>query len=112
MVFSLTLVILASRYFRRHQITLPVICDIHQKFNQKEVELLNSVTFPECKAKGKQNPNICWKRLVIPVQTATFERGNSCLNRIMTDQRCSLAVKTAETLMHISTSGGSAEEYD
>lgn len=40
--------------------------------------------------------------LVIPVQTACCQRGNSCLNRIMCDFRSTLAVSTVEALMRIS----------
>ena len=38
---------------------------------------------------------------VIPCQSACCERGNSCLNRIMTDWRSSLNVATVEALMRI-----------
>ncbi|XP_068719463.1 zinc finger protein 862-like [Montipora capricornis] len=49
--------------------------------------------------------------LVIPVQTACCERGNSCLNRIMCDFRSTLGVSTVETLMRISINGVSPEHY-
>ena len=44
--------------------------------------------------------------LVLPVQTACCERGNSCLARIMTD------VVTLEALIHISMIGCGFQEYD
>ena len=52
--------------------------------------------------------------LVIPVQTACVERGNSCLNRIyiMTDHRSSPDVPTISALMHIAINGVSHTEYD
>ena len=37
--------------------------------------------------------------LVIPVQTACCERGNSCLNRIKCDFRSTLGVSTVDALM-------------
>ena len=49
--------------------------------------------------------------LVIPVQTACCERGNSCLNRIMCDLRSTLDVSTVEALMCISINGVSPEHY-
>ena len=49
--------------------------------------------------------------LVIPVQTACCERGNSCLNRIMCDLRSTLDVQTVEALMRISINGPSPENY-
>lgn len=49
--------------------------------------------------------------LVIPCQTACCERGNSCMNRIMTDWRCTLDVSTVEALMRISLNGPSPENY-
>ena len=50
--------------------------------------------------------------LVIPVQTACVERGNSCLNRTMTDKRSSLDLPTVNALMHIAINGPSHEQYD
>ena len=50
--------------------------------------------------------------LIIPVQTACVERGNSCLNRIMTDHRASLEVPTVSALMHNAINGPSHGEYD
>lgn len=50
--------------------------------------------------------------LVLPVQTACCERGNSCLTRIMTDWRASLNVDTREALMNISMNGCGFQEYD
>ena len=50
--------------------------------------------------------------LVIPVETACCERGNSCLNRIMCDCRSTLDVLTVEALMQISINGGSSEDYN
>lgn len=50
--------------------------------------------------------------LIIPVQTACVERGNSCLNRIMTDHRACLDVPTVSALMHIAINGPSHAEYD
>ena len=50
--------------------------------------------------------------LVLPVQTACCERGNSCLARIMTDWRASLNVDTLEALMNISMNGCGFQEYD
>ena len=47
--------------------------------------------------------------LVIPVQSAYCERGNSCLNRIMCDFRSTLGVFTVEALMHISINDVSPE---
>lgn len=49
--------------------------------------------------------------LIIPVQTSCVERGNSCLNRIMTDHRASLDVPTISAVMHIAINGPS-HEYD
>jgi len=49
--------------------------------------------------------------LVIPVQTACCERGNSCLNRNMCDFRSTLGVSTVEALMRISINGVSPEHY-
>ena len=49
--------------------------------------------------------------LVIPCQSACCERGNSCLNRIMTDWRSSLDVATVKALMIISIDGPSPEDY-
>ena len=43
--------------------------------------------------------------LVMPVQTACFERGNSCLNRTMTDFRSTLGVPTVDALMLIALNG-------
>ena len=68
-----------------------------------------------CTAFGNEFPNmlmvveLC---LIIPVQTACVERGNSCLNRIMTDHRASLEVPTVSALMHIAINGPSHGEYD
>ena len=50
--------------------------------------------------------------LTIPVQTACVERGNSCLNRIMTDHRVTFDVPTVSALMHIASNGPSHEQYD
>ena len=50
--------------------------------------------------------------LIILVQTARVERGNSCLNRIMTDHRACLDVPTVSALMHIAINGPSHEKYD
>lgn len=50
--------------------------------------------------------------LVLPVQTACCEHGNSCLARIMTDWRVSLNVDTLEALMNISMNGCGFQEYD
>ena len=52
--------------------------------------------------------------LVLPVQTACFERGNPCLARItcMTDWRASLNADTLEALMHVSMDGCRFQEYD
>ena len=50
--------------------------------------------------------------LIIPVQTACVERGNSCLNRIMTDHRASLDVPKVSALLHIAINGPSHEQYD
>ena len=47
--------------------------------------------------------------LVIPVQSACCERGNSCLNRIMSDFRSTLGVFTVEAFMRISINGVSPE---
>ena len=49
--------------------------------------------------------------LVIPCQTACCERGNSCMNRIMTDWRSTLNVSTIDELMRIAISGPSHEDY-
>ena len=49
--------------------------------------------------------------LVIPVQTACCERGNSCLNRVMCDFRSTLDVGTVEALMRISLNGPNPLEY-
>lgn len=49
--------------------------------------------------------------LVIPCQTACCERGNSCMNRIMTDRRSTLNVSTIDELMRIAISGPSHEDY-
>ena len=49
--------------------------------------------------------------LVIPVQTACCERGNSFLNRIMCDFRSTLGVSTVEALMRIPINGVSPEHY-
>ena len=49
--------------------------------------------------------------LVIPVQTACCERGNSCRNRIMCNFRSTLYVSTVEALMRISIHGVSPEHY-
>ena len=49
--------------------------------------------------------------LVIPYQTACCERGNSCMNRIMTDWRSSLNVSTIDALMRIVIGGHSHEDY-
>ena len=50
--------------------------------------------------------------LVMPNQTACCERGNSCLNRIMTDFRSSLDVSTVDALMFISLNGPDHAEYN
>ena len=50
--------------------------------------------------------------LIIPIKTASVERGNSCLNRIMTDHRASLDVLTVSALMHTAINGPSHGEYD
>lgn len=50
--------------------------------------------------------------LVIPVQTVCLERGNVCLNRIMTDHRSSLDVPTISALMQNAINGPSNTEYD
>lgn len=50
--------------------------------------------------------------LVMPIQTACCERGNSCLNRIMTDFRSSLDVSTVDALMFISLNGPDHAEYN
>ena len=51
--------------------------------------------------------------LVLPVQKACCERGNSCLALIMTDWRASLNVDdTLEVLMNISMNGCGFQEYD
>nr|XP_058947689.1 zinc finger protein 862-like [Pocillopora verrucosa] len=44
-------------------------------------------------------------------QTACCERGNSCMNRIMTDWRSTLNVSTIDELMRIAISGPSHEDY-
>ena len=49
--------------------------------------------------------------LVIPVQTACCERGNSCLNRVMCDFRSTLDVGIVEVLMRISVNGPNPSEY-
>ena len=49
--------------------------------------------------------------LVIPVQPACCERGNSRLKRIMCDFRPTLYVSTVEALMRISIDGVSPEHY-
>lgn len=49
--------------------------------------------------------------LVIPCQTACCERGNSYMNRIMTDWRSTLNVSTIDELMRIAISGPSHEDY-
>lgn len=49
--------------------------------------------------------------LVIPCQTACCERGNSWMNRIMTDWRSTLNVSTIDELMRIAISGPSHEDY-
>ena len=49
--------------------------------------------------------------LVIPVQTACCERGNSCLNRIMYDFRSTLDITTVDALMRISLNGGPPGDY-
>ena len=49
--------------------------------------------------------------LVIPCQTACCERGNSCMNRIMTDWRSTLNVSTIDELMRLAISGPSHEDY-
>ena len=49
--------------------------------------------------------------LIILVQTACCDSGNSCLNRIMCDFRSTLHVCTVEALMHISINGVSPENY-
>ena len=49
--------------------------------------------------------------LVILIQTACCERGNSCLNRIMCDFRSTLGVSTVEALMCISINGVPPEHY-
>lgn len=50
--------------------------------------------------------------LVLPVQTAFCERGNSCLARIMTGWRASVNADTLEALLHISMDGCWFQEYD
>ena len=50
--------------------------------------------------------------LVLPVETACFELGNSCLARIMTDWRASLNVDKLDALMNISMNGCGFQEYD
>ena len=49
--------------------------------------------------------------LLIPVQTACCERGNSCLVRIMCDFRSTLDVTTVNALMRISLNGGLSADY-
>ena len=49
--------------------------------------------------------------LVIPVQTACCERGNSCLNRVMCDFRLILDVGTVKAPMRISLNGPNPSEY-
>ena len=49
--------------------------------------------------------------LVVPVQTACCERGNSCLKRIMCDFRSTLVVTTVDVLMRISLNGGLPADY-
>ena len=43
---------------------------------------------------------------VIPAQTACCERGNSCVNRILSDFRSTLDVVMVDALMRISLNGG------
>ena len=50
--------------------------------------------------------------LVMPVQTACCERGNSCLNRVMTDFRSSLDVSTVDALMFIALNGPNHSDYN
>ena len=50
--------------------------------------------------------------LVMPIQTACCERGNSCLNRIMTYFKSSLDVSTVDALMFISLNGPDHAEYN
>lgn len=50
--------------------------------------------------------------LVMPVQTACCERGNSCLNRVMVDSRSSLNVSTVDALMFIALNGPSPESFN
>ena len=49
--------------------------------------------------------------LVIAIQTACCERGNSCLNRIMCDLRSTLDVTTVAVLMRMSLNGGLPADY-
>ena len=48
----------------------------------------------------------------MPIQTACCERGNSCVNRIMTDLRSSLDVSTMDAIMCISLNGPEHAEYN
>lgn len=48
----------------------------------------------------------------MPIQTASCERSNSCLNRIMTDFVSSLDVSTVDALMFISLNGPGHAEYN
>ena len=51
-------------------------------------------------------------QIVMPIQTACCERGNSCVNRIMTDFRSSLDVSTVDAIMCISLNGPEHAEYN
>jgi len=50
--------------------------------------------------------------LVIPIQTACCERGNSCLHRIMCDFRSTPGVSIVEALMRISINGVVSQEHN